>query len=641
MNAALLHKELRDLLPWGILGLALGASHIVEQALTQVDLAPLGRTFYLLNDFHVVAYWLIAFAIGSGLAVREHDDRTLGFLDGLPVSRSRVFAVKLCVMALFVLVGPLIELATNVTMHLLSRGALDRELHPVLLLQALALQAVFVGNGLLLGAAIGRLRSLTWLVVGLAATTLILIVERVPRAAVLNPLSLLDWQWTDGGIGVDGQTVRTQLAVAVAAALVAWHGFVRAGKAGRPLNVKGPVAGAIVAVATLAALTAAVLLTVQQMTVQTTTAGPRGAQSYEFASSPPARTETAHYRISYPAHEAEAALALAAQADEIFEQVHALLGVPLGDPIDVDTSGSAPNTHGTAFLGRLRMRLDTEVAAVLAHETAHVVSRRAAGDERAWLWEAASVLNEGLASWVETRFRAREQRGDERMLVLAAMLERRELAIEELASPALLRSVRDENVKYPAGEALIAALVTVYGESAVPRLLHSFADPRLPSDLRGVPLWQATFQLAGFDLAAVTDEFYRSVEAFGAAHADELAALPRPRAVVVRAGGRFGAMAVIDGTPIEGPDAAAAGSPELVMRFRPAPDSSATEYRQLPAVANRPVWPGARYGFAGRLCVQPGVTVGAEVLFEAWTCLPTSDGIDAADLGDHEPGDEE
>jgi len=45
----------------------------------------------------------------------------------------------------------------------------------------------------------------------------------------------------------------------------------------------------------------------------------------------------------------------------------------------------------------------------------------------------------------------------------------------------------------------------------VPRLLQAFGDPRLPSDLRGLPLWQATFQLAGFDLAAVTDEFYRSV----------------------------------------------------------------------------------------------------------------------------------
>jgi hypothetical protein len=634
MNAALLRKELRDLLPWGILGLALGVNHIVDQVLTQPDLTPLGHTFYLLNDFHVIAYWFIAFAIGTGLAVREHDDRTLAFLDGLPVSRSRVFVVKCSVMAVLVLVAPLIELATNVTMHLLSRGSLDRNVHGGLLLQALALQALLLANGLMLGAALGRLRSLTWLVVGLAATTLILVVERVPRVAVLNPLSLLYWQWTDQGIRVDAQTVRTQVVVTAFAAFIAWRGFVGAGKARRPLNVRGPVTGAIVVVATVAAIVAAVLLTMQRVATQSTPTERRGAQSYEFAASPPARVETAHYRISFPAHESEAALALATQADSIFEQVHALLGVPLGEPIDVDTSGSAPNTHGTAFVGRLRMRLDSEVAAVLAHETTHVVARRLAGDERAWLWDAADVLNEGLASWVETRFRARAQRTDERMLLLAAMLERRELVIEELASPAMLRALRDENVKYPAGEALIAALVRVYGESAVPRLLGAFDDPRLPSDLRGVPLWQATFQLAGFDLAAVTDEFYRRVSDYAAAHAAELAALPRPRVVPVRSTRGIGAMAVIDGSD------AAPTTPELVMRFRPAPDSSYTEYRQLSAVPNEPVWPGRRYGFAGRLCVQAGVTVGAEVLYEPWTCLPTSDAIDADTLDDAASGDD-
>ena len=39
-----------------------------------------------------------------------------------------------------------------------------------------------------------------------------------------------------------------------------------------------------------------------------------------------------------------------------------------------------------------------------------------------------------------------------------------------------------------------------------------------------------------------------------------------------------------------------------------------------------------RYSLAGRLCVQPGVRVGAEVLFEPWTCLPTSEAIDADEL---------
>lgn len=624
MNAALFRKELRDLLPWGILGLAFALANVSQLLLEQVDSVPLGQTFGLLNDYNVVVYWVIAFAIGTGLAIREHDDRTLAFLDGLPVSRSRVFFVKCAVMSMLVLVGPFIEVVAIAAFHLLSRGSLDRELHGALLLQAFALRALLLINGLMLGAALGRLRSLTWAAAGLVVTALLLFAERVPRAAVLNPLTLLDWEWTSAVIVVDGETVRTQIVVAVLAALVAWQGFVHAGKARRSLNVSGPIAGAVVAVVTIGSTIAAIIVVMrpfEQSRPPTAQAG--GEEEYRFQASPPAQTATRHYRISYPAHEAEAALALAAEADAVFERVHALLGVPLGDAIDVDASGSAPNTHGMAFLGRLQMELDSEVLAVLAHETAHVAAQRVAGAERDWLWRAADVLSEGLASWVETRFRERVERADERMLLLAAMHSRRELVIEELADPVLFQTLRDQTVKYAAGEALIAALVRLHGEAALARLLQAFDDPRLPSDLYGVALWQSTFQLAGYDLAAVVDEFYRGVAAYAASNAARIAALPRPRVVLVRSERGVGAMAVVDsGQPGD------AAEHSFVMRFRPAPDSPLSEYRQFSVTPNEPVWPGARQMRGGRVCVQPGVRLGAEVLYEPWTCLPTSEAVD-------------
>jgi hypothetical protein len=628
MNAALVRKEIRDLLPWGFLSLALGLSNVVQLMLEQVDTTPLGQTFYLLNSVTVVLYWLIAFAIGTGLGIREHDDRTLAFLDGLPVSRSRVFFVKCVVMSLLVLIGPLLELVGVGVLHLLSRGSLDRELHGLLLLQALALQALLLVNGLMLGAAFGRLRSLAWLAAGLTATALLLFMERVPRAAVLDPRNLLDWGWTTAAIVVDGETVRTQIAVTLLAALVAWHGFVRAGK-GRPaLNLSGPIASAAIAVATIATAAAVAVVVMRPFEDAMLSEAPGREGRYRFAPSPPAQTVTRHYRISYPAHEAEAALELAMRADEVFERVHALLGLPPGDVIDVDASGSARGTHGTAFLGRLRMELDSEVLAVLAHETAHVAAQRAAGAERDWLWSAASVLNEGLASWIETRFRARVERTDERMLVLAAMHSRRELVVEELANPFVLERTRDVALQYAAGEALIAALVRLHGEGAVARLLAAFDDPRLPSDLRGVELWQSVFQLAGFDLAAVVDEFYGGIEDYRAAHAEQIAALPRPRVVAVRSGGAFGAMIVLDSAPDE------AAQHRLVLRFRPAPDSPLSDYQHFGARPNQPLWPRGRSMLGGRICVQPGVEIGAEVLYESWTCLPTSEAVDIGSLQD-------
>jgi hypothetical protein len=626
MNAALFRKELRDLLPWGVLSLAFGLSNVVQLLLEQVDTTPLGQTYFLLNQENIVLYWLIAFAIGTGLAIREHDDRTLAFLDGLPVGRTRVFFVKCAVMSLLVLIGPALELCGLSVLHLLSRGSLDREMHAGLLAQAFALQALFIVNGLMLGAAFGRLRSLAWVAAALTATALLLFVNRVPRAAVLNPLTLLDWQWTTAAIVVDGETVRTQLAVTVLAALIAWRGFALAGKGRQPRSLSGPIASAAIVVATIAAMAALLVVVMRPFDDVPAARGSGGEGVYRFAPSPPALAVTSHYRISYPAHEAEAALALAGEADAVFERVHELLGLPLGDVIDVDASGSAPNTHGTAFLGRLRMRLGPEAPAVLAHETAHVAAQRAAGAERDWLWQAAGTLSEGLASWVETKFRERATRGEERMLLLAAMHSRRELLMDELVDPFLLQSVRDVTVEYAAGEALIEALVRLHGEGAVARLLQAFADPRLPSDLRGLPLWQSTFQLAGFDLAAVVDELYRAVDEYASAHAAEIAALPRPRVVLVRSRGSVGAMLVLDSARGD------AAQHELVIRFRPAPDSSLADLQQFEVEPNEPAWPRSRTMRGGRICVQGGVEIGAETLYEPWTCLPTRDAVDYGDL---------
>jgi hypothetical protein len=182
------------------------------------------------------------------------------------------------------------------------------------------------------------------------------------------------------------------------------------------------------------------------------------------------------------------------------------------------------------------------------------------------------------------------------------------------------------SVQYAAGEALFAALVRLHGDGAVARLLQAFADPRLPSDLRGFALWQSTFQLAGFDLSAVVDEFYRGIEEYGAANAERIAALPRPRVVLVRLGRSIGAMLVLDSSQSD------SAEHPLVIRFRPAPDSPLSDLQRFSAMPNEPVWPRSRSMLGGRVCVQAGVEIGAEVLFEPWTCLPASEAVDYTEL---------
>jgi len=112
-----------------------------------------------------------------------------------------------------------------------------------------------------------------------------------------------------------------------------------------------------------------------------------------------------------------------------------------------------------------------------------------------------------------------------------------------------------------------------------------------------------------------------------------VAALPRPRVVLVRAERSIGAMLILDSRHAD--DAAAY---TFVMRFRRAPDSPLSDYRQFPAAPKQPVWPRGRDMSGGRVCVQPGVNVGEEVLYEPWTCLPTSEAIDYLDVLQSELG---
>ncbi|MBC7984471.1 MAG: ABC transporter permease [Candidatus Obscuribacterales bacterium] len=619
--SALLRKEFRDLRSWGILSIAIGLLDVVSSLMSQVDMRPLGVMFASVNDAGVVVFWLMAFAIGTGLTTREHDDGTLAFLDGLPLSRTKMFFVKCAVTTALVLLAPLVRLLSVGVLHVLSRGSLDESLRVDILLQVLALQTLLMCNGIFLGAALGRLRSLTWLVAGMLATGLLLLVKQYPRAALLDPTALLDTHLGTDGLEIDAELLVTQVGLSAIALLIAWRGFLHMGQSRRVSLPSRPVVGAIVTVMTIASLSAVVIVLASRENQQRTNSNSTdaGEEPY-FYPSAPAQSVTAHYRFSYPADGAQATLLLAAKADAIFEEVHRLLGVEPGAMIDVDTSGSARNTHGTAYYSRIRMQLGDDAAAVLAHETAHVVSQRIAGDEKDWLWREASTLNEGIADWVMEHFDANLHSDSEALFVLAALHARRQLLIDELADVELLALSRDENLKYPAGKALISAMVRLHGATALPRLLRAFADKRLPTDLRGLSLWQATFQLADMNLGSVVDEFYREIAARGEVDSARIAALPRPRVHLVTDGRRMGVEALVD-REIE-------SGQSLRIRFKPKPDSERDSIDSYGALPFEPVWRRSSQIANGRICVQVGLwTPDDQVLYEPWTCLPTRDAV--------------
>jgi hypothetical protein len=242
-----------------------------------------------------------------------------------------------------------------------------------------------------------------------------------------------------------------------------------------------------------------------------------------------------------------------------------------------------------------------------------------AGDDRVWLWQKATVLDEGLATWIERHFQKSSDDRAAGRLVLAAMHSRGELIIDELVDPARLALVRDDGLKYPAGEAIIGAIIRLHGPEALPRLVRAFATPTLPMDLNGSQLWQATFQLAGIDLGKVFDELFREVAKDAEQRRAEIAAIPRLRVRLVRDDdGAIGVQVLVD------PEGAAVD--RLLIRFKPEAESSFDDYEAYRASPDEPTWRDADEVMNATVCAQPGLPIPPDqVLYEPWTCLPVSD----------------
>lgn len=610
--ATLLKKELRALRPYAVLAGVLMLISVLDDLFTKSSLRSLASTFSSVAAMPLpLIYGLIALALGTGISVKERDEGTLAFLDALPVTRTHVFFTKLLAALLVLVAFPGFQLAWAVFGHAVARESLEDPFHWNILLGALLSQVQLMLTFLTVGTLLGFARSLTWMLVGVVAAALQRLIHFVPRAAMLDPMRLVE----SGVEGVrwryDAEVIAAQFVVATVCTLVAWALFHRAGRSRTVIVNPRPVVGALVTLMTLGAIVGALVLWWNR---DDDGGGSDGEPDLtEVPESAPATTTTTQYEFSYPSIESTAALQLAEKADETYAQVTALLGVDGGAPILVDLSGSMRNTVGTAFKDRIRMRADEEAVATLAHETSHVIARRVVGEEGFRRWSQARVLDEGLASWVEGHFLTHPEEDE---VVLAALLDRNELQLSDIIDFDHFTENGDDDLKYAIGRGFIDVMVKRYGPESIHKLLRAFGDEQLPPKLAGAALWQATFQLAGMDLGLVADDFFGTLEKTLEAKRAVVDALPRPQTKLVTQDGWHGIE--VSAEPVE-------AHPRLVIRYRPAPDSPMNEYDRTWVRNGDVAWREAEAIQRQRLCFQAGLQLAKKaVLFEKWQCLPLS-----------------
>lgn len=626
MNGALFRKEMRSLRPFVFIVLALLLLDIIDAFLAPFGAHSFPERLELLSEELAGVQIVLGFALGVNLLVREIDDGTLHFLDGLPLARRAIFAAKIEAAMLVLLIFPAGLLLLNAALHAATRGSLDHALRPSLLLTMFGLCSLATAVALTAGMLLGFLRYLSWLILALCAIGVTLLRDTAPSAAAaLNTAELLSLRFTGTAWQLPMTTIWTQLGAALLFGSLAFALFSSAGKVRAHVQRSGAlrwfirVGMALMVVAALAGLG----LLIERSKDGDDGADTDRADALEFTPIASGHATTKHYSFSYPALSGARVRPLIEEADATFRAVAASLGIEGGAPIDVDLSGTTENHAGTAYLERIRMRVsDKGATATLAHETAHVFAMRLAGGARARQLDNMMVFDEGLAEWVENKLAKGAGVTEAQELAAAIVSARRLVTPRQLTDGAAFASAVDENLKYPLGAILIDRLVKRYGAAAPKTLLLTLAREDFPRDLEGYALWQTAFQLARFDLDLVLDDYARHLKGLESTYARQIAALPRPRGSLVEEDEEYAIVLRFDLPVPEG------ATP--LVRYRPSKSGDSASYRTRHA---EPSKDGSYFAEVpanvitrGEICFQPGLIVESLVMYEPWVCLP----VDAA-----------
>ncbi|MCB1231928.1 MAG: ABC transporter permease [Verrucomicrobiae bacterium] len=626
----LLRKELRALRPffWLILLLA-GLDALVTFATEFPDQHTIADVF---DDFDAeFAYFVlfaISFALGQTLIGREKNENTLEFLDGLPVSRGRVYWTKwlagYLVLSLYLLTG----LVVHLPLHFISATSDNPSSYPEFWASMLAMDLVVIAIYLSIGMALAF-----WGRFGLLAVLFYLIgvwilhESGLPSADFFDPLIYGRLNVIGSTLIVPWKVAAIQLGAAFVFALLGLFAFESLGRhpsdvsgarrAATPLFITGLIAACVVSLVTL------IRTAWSEATVDPTLATEPVFPDWETT-----RLETGHFVFIYPNNQAESAEALAAESDEIHSKVVSFFHAEPKRQIIVDLTSQSPRHAGTAYWGRVRMNLraqglESRLPAVLGHELCHVYIDQLSDNHVSDQFDATRFFHEGLASWVEYRFFRPPEELPQIRRVAAVAHDRERIRFEDLASSARLSEEFAPEWVYPLGEVFSAAVIETWGEDAPEKIVRAFGRDDAPTGLNGIALWQDTFQAAGYDLETAIAAFFRKLDDIVADEREWLDKLPRFRGQLVNEANRYGIrIRFADDTD----PARKLPMRRLYVRFRNGPGTAESDYqvrrpdRDGIAWISRDYFPGGSVEF--QIIHNPAATL-MMPLFDPWVSVRT------------------
>ncbi len=495
---------------------------------------------------------LLFFFLGHSMVAHEYRDGHIEFLDGLPLSRWKVYVAKVGA-AMLPFVAMIITTGIIKWLACWLAGA-PHALDPTAAIAIhLGLFSVVTFGFLGLGFGFSWLGGLGWglILLGLFFG-LFLSLEVVAVRPYLPITGIMEIAW-DGAdvtqvwgpvffwlfLGMSGFTVSGLLFLGPG------EFFVRTGS-----WLLGSVRVVAVGCATLMFLLIALLAFV----------GLLGS----FADRLWVDTETAqteHFHWLYRRSLEQESLALIDQAEDINARVAAAIGNEEEFYLDIEILSAARYHAGVYLGGKIRLADDSE-AAVLAHELAHAHAYEISGWSAHHQFDHVRFFEEGLADYYENLLFPSD--ASDSKLMAAAIWKTGQARFDMLVEDDTRSVKHDMTQVYPLGRQFVEALVHVEGKDAPACVLRALGDVGA-EDIAGISLWYTMMGACDYDLDAVIAQYHARLE-----HAaEDLDVLPSLTGQVVREDGVAVGLTVFDENHRDA---------SLICRFRDEENSELRDY---------------------------------------------------------------
>jgi len=218
--------------------------------------------------------------------------------------------------------------------------------------------------------------------------------------------------------------------------------------------------------------------------------------------------QTEHFRWLYRASHEEQSLELIDQAEEINARVAAAIGNEDEFYLDIEILSAARYHAGVYMGGKIRLADDSD-RSVLAHELAHAHAFAICGWAAHHQGDHVRFFQEGLAEYYTERVFPGSVPGSQ--FQAAAIWKTGQARFDMLVEDKERSAKHDMVQVYPLGRQFVEALVHVEGKEAPACVLRALRDFGA-EDIAGISLWYAMMATCEYDLDAVIAEYDARLE---------------------------------------------------------------------------------------------------------------------------------